>query len=152
MRRERIKEQPIYREQRLCKRPSTEQTLRLFSLAERHTLLSGEKPIQSFPSQFTDKPLICSAFPSASTWPDSGAEIHALSSPGPAECKLRVREGSETIESTRSSVIQCSVSPIEFKNRESIKFVVVFGELCERLCEPRRHCDGIYFLKPIVHL
>jgi hypothetical protein len=29
---------PIYPEQRLCQRPTTEQVLRLFSLAERHTL------------------------------------------------------------------------------------------------------------------
>jgi hypothetical protein len=54
MKREKIKELPIYPEQRLCKRPTTEQILRLFSLAERHTLLRDEKPIQSFPPQFTD--------------------------------------------------------------------------------------------------
>ena len=51
---ERIKELPIYPEQRLCKRPTTEQILRLFSLAERHTLLRDEKPIQSFPPQLTE--------------------------------------------------------------------------------------------------
>ena len=33
------------------------------------------------------KPWICSAFPSAPSWPDSPAEIHALLSPGSAECK-----------------------------------------------------------------
>ena len=54
MKRERIKELPIYPEQRLCKRPTTEQILRLFSLAERHTLLRGAKQVQSFPPQLTD--------------------------------------------------------------------------------------------------
>jgi transposase len=54
MKRARIKELPIYPEQRLCKRPTTEQILRLFSLAERHTLLREGKPIQSFPAQLTD--------------------------------------------------------------------------------------------------
>ena len=54
MKREKIKELPIYPEQRLCKRPTTEQILRLFSLAERHTLLSADKPVQSFPPQLTD--------------------------------------------------------------------------------------------------
>jgi transposase len=54
MKRERIKELPIYPEQRLCKRPTTEQILRLFSLAERHTLLRDAKPIQSFPAQLTE--------------------------------------------------------------------------------------------------
>jgi transposase len=54
MKRERIKELPIYPEQRLCKRPTTEQILRLFSLAERHTLLRDDKPVQSFPPQLTE--------------------------------------------------------------------------------------------------
>jgi transposase len=51
---EKIKELPIYPEQRLCKRPTTEQILRLFSLAERHTLLHADQPVQSLPSQLTD--------------------------------------------------------------------------------------------------
>jgi hypothetical protein len=54
MKRERIKELPIYPEQRFCKRPTTEQILRLFSLAERHTLLRDAKPIQFFPPQLTE--------------------------------------------------------------------------------------------------
>src|ERR1700738_1759133 len=54
MKRERIKELPIYPEQRLCKRPTTEQILRLFSLAERHTLLRYDKPVQSFSPQLTE--------------------------------------------------------------------------------------------------
>src|ERR1700730_13300445 len=54
MKRERIEELPIYPEQRFCKRPTTEQILRLFSLAERHTLLRDAKPIQSFPPQLTE--------------------------------------------------------------------------------------------------
>jgi transposase len=54
MQRKKIKELPIYPEQRLCKRPTTEQILRLFSLAERHTLLRDAKEVQSFPPQLTD--------------------------------------------------------------------------------------------------
>src|SRR5665213_353500 len=54
MKRERIQQLPIYPEQRLCKRPTTEQILRLFSLAERHTLLLDAKTIQSFPPQLTE--------------------------------------------------------------------------------------------------
>jgi transposase len=54
MKRERIKELPIYPEQRLCKRPTTEQILRLFSLTERHTLLRDDATVQSFPAQLTD--------------------------------------------------------------------------------------------------
>jgi hypothetical protein len=53
MKRERIKELRIYPEQRSCKRPITEQILRLFSLADRQTLLRDAKPVQSFPPQFT---------------------------------------------------------------------------------------------------
>ena len=34
--------------------PTTEQILRLFSLAERHTLLRDDTPVQSFPAQLTD--------------------------------------------------------------------------------------------------
>jgi hypothetical protein len=54
MKREKIKELPIYPKQRLCKRPTTEQILRLFSLSERPTLLRHDKPVQSFPPQLTD--------------------------------------------------------------------------------------------------
>jgi transposase len=54
MKRERIKELPIYPEQRLCKRPTTEQILRLFSLAERHTLLRDATVVQSFPPLLTE--------------------------------------------------------------------------------------------------
>jgi hypothetical protein len=54
MKRERIKELPIYPEQCLCRCPTTEQILRLFSLTERHTLLHHEKPSQSFPPQLTE--------------------------------------------------------------------------------------------------
>jgi transposase len=54
MKRERIRELPIYPEQRLCKRPTTEQILRLFSFTERHTLFRTARPVQVFPAQFTE--------------------------------------------------------------------------------------------------
>jgi transposase len=54
MRRDHIEELPIYPEQRQCRRPTTEQILRLFSLAERHALLRGEHTVQLFPPQLTD--------------------------------------------------------------------------------------------------
>ena len=54
MKREAIRELPIYPEHRLCKRPTTEQILNLFSFAERHTLLSAGKPVQVFNPELTD--------------------------------------------------------------------------------------------------
>ena len=54
MKRQRIEELPIYPEQRPCRRPTTEQILRLFSLAERHTLLSEERAVQNFHPKLTD--------------------------------------------------------------------------------------------------
>jgi hypothetical protein len=50
----RLKELPLYPEQRSCKRPTTEQILRLFSLAERHTLIRGNRVAQLFPAELTD--------------------------------------------------------------------------------------------------
>ena len=54
MHRERIAQLPIYPEQRQCKRPTTEQVLRLFSLAERHTLCVAGRTIQVFDAELTD--------------------------------------------------------------------------------------------------
>jgi transposase len=54
MKRERLKELPLYPEQRSCKRPTTEQILRLFSLAQRHTLIRGNRVAQLFPAELTD--------------------------------------------------------------------------------------------------
>ena len=54
MQREGIAKLPIYPEQRLCMRPTTEQILRLFSLAERHTLLRAGRPVQIFDPELTD--------------------------------------------------------------------------------------------------
>ena len=53
MQRQKLTELPIYLEQRRCKHPTTEQILRLFSLAERHTLLREERPVQVFPPELT---------------------------------------------------------------------------------------------------
>jgi transposase len=54
MKREKIDELPLYPEQRNCARPTTEQILRLFSLAERHQLMQDGKVAQVFEVQFTD--------------------------------------------------------------------------------------------------
>ena len=54
MARESIEELPLYPEQRLCARPTTEQILRLFSLAERHRLLLEGSTIQIFDANLTD--------------------------------------------------------------------------------------------------
>jgi hypothetical protein len=54
MKRERLKELPLYPEQRSCKRPTTEQILRLFSLAERHTLIRHDRIAQVFPAELTE--------------------------------------------------------------------------------------------------
>ena len=54
MKHESIDELPIYPEQRPCRRPTTEQILRLFSLAERHTLTLAGSTLQVFNPQLTE--------------------------------------------------------------------------------------------------
>jgi transposase len=54
MKREHIEELPLYPEQRECERPTTEQILRLFSLAARHRLSQGARTCQVFDVEFTD--------------------------------------------------------------------------------------------------
>jgi transposase len=54
MKREKIDELPLYPEQRDCARPTTEQILRLFSLAERHQLIRDGKVVEVFDVHFTD--------------------------------------------------------------------------------------------------
>lgn len=54
MQRENLTELPLYPEQRDCERPTTEQILRLFSLAQRHKLSQGEHTLKVFKVEFTD--------------------------------------------------------------------------------------------------
>ncbi|MFQ5671420.1 MAG: transposase, partial [Acidobacteriota bacterium] len=54
MKRRRVQELPLYPEERPCRRPTTEQLLRLFSLTERHILLRGGKVVQLFHPALTD--------------------------------------------------------------------------------------------------
>ena len=54
MKRERIEELPLYPEQRQCAHPTTEQILRLYSLAERHKLIEDGHTVQVFDVQLTD--------------------------------------------------------------------------------------------------
>jgi transposase len=54
MKREGIDELPIYPEQRSCARPTTEQILRLFSLAQGHRLLQSGKLVDVFDFESTD--------------------------------------------------------------------------------------------------
>ncbi|TDN59124.1 hypothetical protein B0G77_8315 [Paraburkholderia sp. BL10I2N1] len=54
MKRVDIDELPLYPEQRQCARPTTEQILRLFSLAERHRLIDGAHTVQVFDVPLTD--------------------------------------------------------------------------------------------------
>ena len=54
MARNQLEQLPLYPEQRKCKRPTTEQTLRLFSLTERHTLVQGGHLVKVFQPEFTD--------------------------------------------------------------------------------------------------
>jgi transposase len=54
MRRARIAELPLYPEERRCKRPTTEQVLRLFSHAERHVLFHHARPVQVFHPELTE--------------------------------------------------------------------------------------------------
>jgi transposase len=54
MKREHIDELPLYPEQRQCTRPTTEQILRIFSLAARHKLIEGAHTAQVFDVLLTD--------------------------------------------------------------------------------------------------
>ena len=54
MQRENIEQLPLYPEQRKCRRPTTEQVLRLFSLAERHRLVKAAQTVQVFNTELTD--------------------------------------------------------------------------------------------------
>lgn len=54
MQREGIAELPLYPEQRACRRPTTEQVLRLFSLAQRHRLTQDGEPVQVFDTELTE--------------------------------------------------------------------------------------------------
>ena len=45
---------PLYPEQRNCRRPTTEQVLRLFSLAQRHRLTQAGQTVQLFDTELTD--------------------------------------------------------------------------------------------------
>jgi transposase len=54
MLREKIAELPLYPEQRQCKHPTTEQVLRLFTLTERHTLLSEGNVMEVFHPELTE--------------------------------------------------------------------------------------------------
>src|SRR5262245_30325084 len=53
MKRDNIRELPLSPEQRDCARPTTEQILRLFSLAERHQLMHNAKTVEVFDVQLT---------------------------------------------------------------------------------------------------
>ena len=54
MARDGVAELPIYPEQRQCSHPTTEQVLRLFSLAERHQLRQHGRTVQTFDLALTD--------------------------------------------------------------------------------------------------
>ncbi|MEK7315930.1 MAG: IS1634 family transposase [Candidatus Eisenbacteria bacterium] len=53
MKRERTTSLPLYPEQRACRRPTSEQVLRLFSLTERSILLRGGRTLQVFDPEWT---------------------------------------------------------------------------------------------------
>ena len=53
MKRDKIRQLPLYPEQRQCAHPSTEQVLHLFSFAMRNKLTQGNKIIQTFDVEFT---------------------------------------------------------------------------------------------------
>ena len=53
MKAQRLAQLPLYPEQRHCKRPTTEQILRLFSLAERHVLMRANRTVQMFHTELT---------------------------------------------------------------------------------------------------
>ena len=54
MKRNAIEQLPLYPEQRQCKRPATEQILRLFALVQHHRLIKDGQPVQRFEAQLSD--------------------------------------------------------------------------------------------------
>ena len=54
MQRQAIEQLPLYPEQRQCRRPTTEQVFRLFSLAQRHRLLLEGRTVQLFDAELTE--------------------------------------------------------------------------------------------------
>lgn len=54
MAQQKIEQLPLYPEQRLCRRPTTEQILRLFSLAQRHWLVHKGQRVQVFDTNLTE--------------------------------------------------------------------------------------------------
>jgi transposase len=54
MKREGIQELPLYPEERLCHRPTTEQILRLFAQTERHTLTRSGRLVEVFDPKLTE--------------------------------------------------------------------------------------------------
>jgi transposase len=54
MERESIEHLPIYPEERICRRPTSSQILRLFSLSERHSLIRNGAVVQTFPPELSD--------------------------------------------------------------------------------------------------
>jgi hypothetical protein len=79
MQRERIAQLPIYPEQRSCKRPTTAQVLRLFSLAECHTLTRGSRRVQVFQAELTPiqrQVIELLGVRSGRSWFDNAGEIH----------------------------------------------------------------------------
>jgi transposase len=53
MKKGKITELPLYPEERQCKHPTTEQILRLFSLAQRNVLIEKDRVVQVFEAEFT---------------------------------------------------------------------------------------------------
>lgn len=49
-----IQELPLYPEERCSRRPTAEQVLRLFSLAQRHVLSAGDQVVQIIEPELTD--------------------------------------------------------------------------------------------------
>ena len=54
MKRHNVEQLPLYPEQRHCAHPTTDQILRLFSLAARNKLVHNGKAVQTFDVEFTD--------------------------------------------------------------------------------------------------
>src|SRR5262249_8639848 len=84
-----IDELPLYPEQRDCARPTAEQILRLFSLAERHQVQDG-KVVQTFDVQFTGlqrQVLALLGVPEDAFRLPRESEIHAKLGSRPAESR-----------------------------------------------------------------
>jgi hypothetical protein len=95
MKREKIDELPLYPEQRNCARPTTEQILRLFSLAERHQLMQDGKVAQASTPTKTDPGMLKNNGPSKCAGHSTVRPLRSIPPPRPLDPSAVARSGGQ---------------------------------------------------------